>query len=225
MRLRKPLIYYDSTILRSKYYGISVNWLTIPNAFTYLRVLMTPFILLRLSHGAWMSGGWLLGAAAFTDFLDGETARRFGWHSKVGVYLDPVADKILLTCVYIGLAIAGAVPIWLLALILGRDIWILTMSAIALRFTKYRELNPSRWGKWSTFAQIMAAVCIIGVRAYGNPIFSEAAGLLVWVVAALAVISGVDYTWRGIAYLRGGQSSAILPAANAVAVDREQSRE
>lgn len=179
-----------------------MNWLTIPNAFTFVRILMIPWILLELSRGHWMTGGWLLGGAAFTDLMDGGLARHFNWYSKAGQYLDPIADKLLLTSVYIGLSAGGAVPVWLVAVIIGRDAWILGLSAFALRFTRFRNLTPSLWGKLSTFAQVMTAVAIVASRAYGNPRFSVAADFLLRIVVALAIISCADYTWRGIKYLR-----------------------
>ncbi len=139
-------------------------WLTIPNLLTLVRIVMTPFILIALSQGRYMLGGWMFGAAAFTDILDGGVARRFGTQSRIGQYLDPIADKILLGCVYIGLALGNAMPVWVVVLIFARDIWILLLSAIALKFTQFRELQPSLWGKASTFAQIMAAVAVMAAR-------------------------------------------------------------
>ena len=179
-----------------------MNWLTIPNALTILRMIFTPWILLELAHGHWMTGGWMLGGAAFTDSLDGWLARHFRWQSKAGQFLDPIADKFLLTSIFVGLAAGGAVPVWLVFVIVGRDLWIVGLSAFALKFTKYRNLTPSVWGKFSTFSQVLTAVAIIATRAYGNPLFSEAADVLVWVVTALALISCADYSYRGIAYLR-----------------------
>lgn len=177
-------------------------WLVIPNLLTFARILMTPLILMELAKGHYLTGGWLFGAAAFTDVLDGGFARRFGGQSKFGQYLDPIADKIMLSAVYIGLALAHAMPAWVVVVIFARDFWILLLSAIALRFTQFRQLEPSVWGKASTFAQIMAAVGVMAARAYGNDAFNQAAGLLIWAVAALALISAADYTFRGIRYLR-----------------------
>jgi cardiolipin synthase len=179
-------------------------WLTIPNLLTLVRIVMTPFILIELSRGQYLIGGWMFGAAAFTDVLDGGLARRFGGQSKIGQYFDPIADKILLTCIYVGLAIAGAVPLWIVLLIFARDLWILLLSGIALRFTVYRNLSPSVWGKASTFFQIMAAVSVMAARAYGNDWFLKISTVLIGGVALLAVISGVDYSLRGVAYLRQG---------------------
>lgn len=177
-------------------------WLTIPNLLTIVRIVMTPFILFELSRGRYMSGGWMFGAAAFTDILDGGLARRFGAQSEIGQYLDPVADKILLSCVYIGLAMARAVPVWIVVLIFARDIWILLLSGFALRFTQYRNLQPSLWGKASTFAQIMAAVSVMAARAYESTLLGRISVPLIWAVALLAALSGFDYTLRGAAYFR-----------------------
>ena len=107
---------------------------------------MTPFILIELSRGQYMVGGWMFGGAALTDILDGGLARHFRIQSKIGQYLDPIADKILLSCIYVGLALGGAVPVWIVVLIFARDLWILGLSAIALKFTGYRDLQPSIWG-------------------------------------------------------------------------------
>ncbi|HEX4273877.1 MAG TPA: CDP-alcohol phosphatidyltransferase family protein [Bryobacteraceae bacterium] len=177
-------------------------WLTIPNLLTLVRILMTPYILIELSKGQYMIGGWTFGAAAFTDILDGGLARRFGGQSKIGQYFDPIADKILLTSIYIGLALGGAVPLWIVLLIFARDLWILALSAIALRFTEFRELQPSVWGKASTFFQIMAAVGVMAARAYENAWFLRISTFLLAGVVALALVSGLDYSMRGMAYLR-----------------------
>ncbi len=177
-------------------------WLTIPNLLTLVRIIMTPFILIELSKGQYMAGGWMFGGAAFTDILDGGLARRFGGQSKIGQYFDPIADKILLSCIYIGLAIAGAVPVWIVVLIFARDLWILTLSGVALSLTDFRHLQPSLWGKASTFFQIMAAVAVMAARAYDNSWFLKISTVLLGGVAILAAVSGIDYGLRGVVYLR-----------------------
>jgi cardiolipin synthase len=183
-------------------------WLTIPNLLTLVRIILTPFILIELSKGQYMVGGWTFGAAAFTDILDGMLARRFGGQSQIGQYLDPIADKILLTCIYVGLALGGAVPVWIVVLIISRDLWILLLSAIALQFTTFRRLQPSVWGKASTFFQIMAAVGVMAARAYGNDRFLKISTILLAGVAILTIVSGVDYSLRGIVYFRQRNSPA-----------------
>lgn len=187
------------------YHVNSGMWLTLPNLFTMLRVAMTPLILLELARGNYLVAGWTFGAAAFTDTLDGFIARRFNAVSQVGQYLDPIADKLLLSSIYIGLMLGHAIPVWVVAVVFGRDVWILTLAGIALRFTRFRRLQPSLWGKASTFIQIMTAVGVMAAHAYRNPAFEQIAGLLVWGVLALAVISAADYTLRGFLFWRGSQ--------------------
>lgn len=173
----------------------------IPNLLTFARILMTPFVLWELARGHYLSAGWLFGAAAFTDVLDGGIARRLGVQSKFGQYLDPVADKLMLSAIYIGLAMGHAVPVWVVLVIFARDFWILGLSAFALRFTQFRDLKPSVFGKVSTFCQIMAAVGIMAARAYEFPLFGQIADVLIWAVVALAAVSAADYTLRGLRYL------------------------
>lgn len=177
-------------------------WLTIPNLLTLVRILMTPFILIELSRGQYLAGGWMFGGAAFTDVLDGGLARRFGGQSKIGQYFDPIADKILLSGIYIGLAVGGAVPLWIVMLIFARDLWILALSGIALGLTDFRDLQPSLWGKVSTFFQIMAAIAVIGARAYESAWFLRISTFLLSGVVVLAAVSGIDYSLRGVGYLR-----------------------
>jgi cardiolipin synthase len=193
----------------SKADGYHVNsgmWLTVPNLFTFLRVLMTPYILVELARGEYMIAGWTFGVAAFTDTMDGYIARRFHAESRVGLYLDPIADKLLLSSIYIGLMLGHAIPAWVVAVVFGRDLWILSLSGIALKFTEFRELKPSVWGKASTFIQIMTAVAIMAAHAYQNAVFGQIADIMIWGIVALALISAGDYTARGIGFwLRKGR--------------------
>jgi cardiolipin synthase len=176
--------------------------LTIPNLFTMVRIVMTPFVLYALAQGHFLLGGWLFGAAALTDLLDGALARRFGGVSKVGLYLDPIADKILLSSTYIGLAAGGAVPVWVVVVIFGRDLWILLLSFAALRFTAFRDLNPSVWGKASTFIQVMTAIAVMAAEGYRDHVLRRICGGLIVLIVGFAGISAAEYSWRGIAWLR-----------------------
>ena len=176
--------------------------LTIPNLFTMVRILMTPFVLTSLAHGNYLLGGWLFGGAALTDLLDGAVARRFGGETRLGLYLDPIADKILLSSIYIGLAVGGAVPVWVVAVIFSRDLLILALSAYALKFTTFRDLNPSNLGKASTFLQVMTAVAVMAAEGYHDAILRRICDALVVSVAAFAVLTALDYSHRGIAWLR-----------------------
>lgn len=168
-----------------------------------MRILATPFILWALARQQFILGGWLTGIAAFTDLLDGAVARRFGGETKFGQYLDPIADKILLSGVYVGLALGGAIPMWLLAVIFGRDLYILLLSTAALTLTQYRELEPSNWGKASTFIQVMTAVGVLAGRGYRDDVLLMVCESLFWLISAFAAASAGDYTIRGVRWFQG----------------------
>ena len=118
--------------------------------------------------------------------------------TAAGAYFDPIADKILLSVIYISLGVAGAMPWWMVAVVFCRDILILAMAAYGLLFTSLRKFPPSVWGKISTFFQIAAALMVMIARA----------GIAAPVTLALClmlfgtIVSGLHYTWRAIGMLR-----------------------
>src|SRR5438067_4586400 len=105
------------------------------NLVTLSRLVFAPFIGNAILHGRPREAFVLLVIAGFTDVIDGGLARRFGWSTAAGAYLDPIADKVLLSTVYICLAFHGRVPWWFVAVIFGRDLLILASSGVALAFT------------------------------------------------------------------------------------------
>jgi len=174
--------------------------LTAPNQLTLLRMIFLPFIVINLVKHDFKWALALFVLAGISDGLDGLLARTLHQQTLLGQYLDPIADKLLLSSIYIGLTLGHALPVWVFIVVLARDLWILALSGVALKFTKFRELKPSVWGKASTFIQIMTAVGIMAARAYQNEVFGVIAGWLVWGVVILAVISAGDYTARGIRF-------------------------
>ena len=137
-------------------------------------------------------------AAGITDVIDGLLARRLGESTPAGAYFDPVADKILLSAIYIALGVVRAIPWWMVALVFARDILILAMAAYGLLFTSVRRFPPSVWGKISTFLQIGAALVVMGARD-GIP---APVDLALWLMVAGTAWSGVHYVWQGIHILR-----------------------
>lgn len=168
----------------------------LPNLLTLSRLLITPLVALSILGGAYGQAlGWLI-AAGITDGLDGWLARRFGWSTRVGALLDPVTDKLLLVTVYVAMGIAGIVPKWLVALVLGRDVLILAFAGVALLLTTQRSFSPSRWGKLSTLIQILTGLLAIGSRAFGSAVLETSAHGMVFVTAAVTLWSGIDYGLR-----------------------------
>ena len=178
------------------------RWINLPNGFTALRLALVPFVILAILHGAHFLALALFAVAAVTDVLDGAAARRLGAATRFGAVLDPIADKCLLSGVFLALAAAGSAPWWLVAIIFGRDIYILLGAAAALRFTSLRKFPPSVWGKLSTLVQVATAVSYMAWNLFGAGLAERVASAMPWPCAALAVWSGIHYTWRILRHAR-----------------------
>jgi len=173
-------------------------WVNLPNLLTLLRLLMVPVVVYYIVDGRYWLAGWLFGAAAFTDILDGAAARGMGASSPVGAYFDPIADKCLLSGAYLALAWVHIVPWWLVAIIFGRDIYILAGVGVFMLFTKIRRFPPSIWGKVSTFVQICTAVLALAYVIFRTRVLAEISSAMLWPCVGFTVWSGLDYTWKGV---------------------------
>ena len=157
----------------------------IPNILTILRLALLPFILIELSAGRRETGLPLLIFSGSTDVIDGWLARRFHWESKLGAILDPVADKLLLVCLFLALGIDGSIPWWLVYLVIGRDL--LLLLGAAFLFRRIKSFPPSKAGKLSTIIQGTTILAVL-FHVWPPPFFLA--------TAAIALISGVHYVWR-----------------------------
>jgi cardiolipin synthase (CMP-forming) len=176
--------------------------MNLPNFLTLLRLLLVPCVLLAIVHGHATLALALFAAAAVTDVLDGFAARALGLTTQAGAYLDPIADKCLLSGVFLALAWSGGVPWWLVALVFGRDLWILAAAGVMMLVTPVRRFPPSIWGKISTFVQIVTVVVVMARNMLGLPGLEAVAKGAIWVCAGFTIFSGIHYTWRGIGAAR-----------------------
>jgi cardiolipin synthase len=177
-------------------------WLNLPNLFTLSRLVLTPFVVIAILDGRHLLAAELFAVAAFTDLLDGAAARRLRLATQTGAYFDPIADKCLLSGVYLALALAGIVPRWLVVIIFGRDLLILAGVGTVMLFTSVRGFPPSVWGKASTFVQILTAVAWMARNALQLPWLNAVASFLIWPCAAFTIGSGLHYVGRGIQIAR-----------------------
>ena len=158
---------------------------------------MTPLCAAAILRGQPVPALLLFAIAGFTDFLDGFLARRMNWQSRIGLYLDPAADKALMAGVYLALGWTGSVPAWLVALIFGRDLAIVC-GAYGIYCARAITKFPPSWpGKVSTTIQICAALAVLSVdAAVLHPVWRT---LAVLATAAGTGYSLVDYArigWR-----------------------------
>jgi cardiolipin synthase (CMP-forming) len=175
------------------WYPDALSLAFIPNLVTLVRVFLTPVVIVAVVRAEYTSALWIFLAAGLTDGLDGWIARRFRWTSRVGAYLDPVADKLLLSGVFIALGLVEIVPWWLVGIVFGRDVAILAGAAVVFVVTGNRNFPPSVWGKASTLVQIVTLLALLAQPAW--PLMRE---LLIWPVAVAAIGSGLDYLRRAV---------------------------
>jgi cardiolipin synthase len=178
------------------------KWLSPPNLVTLIRLVLTPFLLAAILRRQHFRALVIFAAAAATDAVDGALARGFGWSTPVGAYLDPIADKVLLSGVYLALALTGDIPIWLVGVIFGRDLMILAGSGVVLLCTRLRRFPPSAWGKACTFVQILTAVAWMARNVTHSGVVETLARALLWPTAAITLWSGIHYGWREFRLLR-----------------------
>lgn len=167
-----------------------------PNLLTCVRIGLTPVIVLTLVGNNCIQAFWLSLIAGFTDAADGYLARQMGHVTRIGAYLDPIADKVLLTALYLCFGLAGLAPLWLTWLVVGRDIMILSLAGGGLFWKGIRDFPPTIWGKLSTLLQIAAALAIIAGCAFGTA--PDGVRALVYVTAGATAWSGLHYLRRAL---------------------------
>ena len=133
----------------------------IPNILTVLHLIATPIILQRIWVRDLDTALILFFLSGMTDTIDGTLARRFGWTSKLGSVIDPIADKTLLVSVFLVLYLREYMPLWLVAIVFGRDLIILLAAAILKTSGRLTEFPPSAFGKISTLVQLLTAGSIL----------------------------------------------------------------
>jgi cardiolipin synthase (CMP-forming) len=163
----------------------------LPNLLSAARLLAAPYILYLLWTGSFRTALVWFAIASATDVLDGFLARRFQAGSRLGALLDPVADKVLLSGSFLTLGLKGIIPLWLMILVLGRDLMILGFAIVALARKTRRDFPPSGWGKASTAAQIAYVLFAAGYETGISPIVVMV--ILGWTAAAFTAWSGIDY--------------------------------
>lgn len=165
----------------------------LPNLLTAARLALAPYLFLLMFRHQYRTIIPLFIIVSVTDIADGYLARRLHSASRLGAYLDPIADKILLSGTFLVLAVTGAIESWLAAVVLGRDVLILATAGILYLTTTRRNFPPSRWGKASTLVQIVFLCFQIGLLA--DIAVAPAVITLKWITVALTVVSLADYAW------------------------------
>src|ERR1700732_66851 len=134
---------------------------TAPNQLTLLRMVFVPFIVIELEDGRYFWALLLFVVAGFSDGLDGLLARKLHQQTLLGQYLDPIADKLLLSTMFLVLSILHKIPWKFTVLVFSRDTSILAASAVLFAIAGLRDFRPSIFGKANTFSQVAAVFFVL----------------------------------------------------------------
>lgn len=168
---------------------------TVPNQITLLRLGFLPFFLILVSYEEYRWALLVLVFVALTDAIDGYLARTLHQKSALGAYLDPIADKLLLSSSFIVLAMSKKIAWWLTILVLSRDVLLLVVAGVILIVQGYRPFPPSLLGKATTLFEIALVFFVVFAAGYPNDRAPAIIHYLALLVAAFVVVSGFHYAF------------------------------
>jgi cardiolipin synthase len=162
--------------------------LSIPNLITLARILLVPVIVWAITSGEMLAAFVLFVAAGLSDAVDGFIAKRFGMTSELGAYLDPLADKAMIVSIYVALGISGAIPRWVVILVVSRDIMIIGAVILSWVIGKPMPVRPLPVSKVNTVAQIVFAGLVLASLGFHWQVEAAVQAVMA-MVAALTLLS------------------------------------
>lgn len=176
--------------------------LSIPNLITLGRAILVPIVFWLLVSGRTQAAFVLFVIAGISDAVDGYLAKRFGWQTELGAYLDPLADKFLLVSIFIALGVLGALPSWLVIAVVSRDILIVIAVVLSWLLSNPVHIKPLVVSKVNTLAQIVLAAAVLADQGFGLGIETLRI-VLIWVTAALTLASLIAYMRAWLSHMAG----------------------
>lgn len=167
-----------------------------PNQLTLLRLCIIPFLVLAIFDQYYRTAFALFILAGITDGLDGLLARLLKQRTVLGQYLDPMADKLLLSTLFLVLHHEGLVSRRVTVLVFGRDLGIIIVAAILYASIGMKDFRPSLFGKANTLAQIVALLTVILSRFYAPPLIILVRHWSLVATVVFTVVSGFHYSWQ-----------------------------
>ncbi|MBN1276122.1 MAG: CDP-diacylglycerol--glycerol-3-phosphate 3-phosphatidyltransferase [Deltaproteobacteria bacterium] len=171
--------------------------LNLPNIITFIRLICIPLVLVFLNfHGRWEGflAALFFGLASITDILDGYLARKLGAVTVLGKFLDPLADKLLISMTMIMLIPLGRIPVWVVIVIIGREMAVTGLRGIAV--SEGIVIQANSLGKYKTIFQSVALLGLCLHYEYLSVNFHVVGMFFLWVALGLTLWSGWDYFWQ-----------------------------
>ncbi len=183
---------------------------TIPNLITIGRLILVPLIVWLMISGQAGAAFVLFIVAGVSDAIDGFLARSFNLRSTLGSYLDPLADKALLVSIYISLAVLDEVPLWVVILVVSRDLFIVGAVVLSWMLDQPMEMRPLIISKLNTVVQIVLAAVVLGDLALDAGL-GTLRMILVYLVGMLTIASAAVYLVDWVRHMGMGESAAGSP--------------
>ena len=197
--------------------------LTIPNFLTLLRIIAIPCFLILLEDLRFREALAIFVAAGITDGLDGAIARLTHTKTTLGAFLDPAADKALLVSSFIALGFMHAVPRWLVVLVISRDVLIVLGYFLLFMLAERRmEVRPSVSGKASTALQLLSVTVVLLALTDPELVGRALQQAIFYVTGVVTAIAGLQYMYRGLAWLHRQEATPASAPASGDARDRRR---
>lgn len=184
---------------------------TAPNQLTLLRMVFLPFIIIHLVNGHYFWALTLFVLAGLSDGLDGLLARKLKQQTKIGQYLDPMADKLLLSTMFLVLSVLHKIPWKFTVLVFSRDICIVAVSGVLYITAGLRDFRPSIFGKANTFAQVAAVFFVLLFQLQHAPWVAIARLTFLRATFAFTIVSGLHYVFLVGQRLRSHNPTVTTP--------------
>ena len=170
-------------------------WFNVPNALTLVRFALAPVFLWLYVKGDEDGALIAFAAAAVTDALDGLAARLLRQQTQLGAFLDAAADKLLVGCALVALALRGQVPWWLTGIVVGRDVLLAAGSVFLVAHHAPLPVRPTRIGKYATAAVVLVVVVVLAADYHDTPAARSGPWIAVLgaITSGLVVASAVQY--------------------------------
>ena len=188
--------------------------LTAPNQLTLMRMMFVPFVIINLVEGHYATALILFVLAGMSDGLDGLLARTLKQQTVLGQYLDPIADKLLLSTMFLVLSILHKIPWKFTVLVFSRDLTILIVSALLYAIAGLRDFRPSIFGKANTFAQVAAVFFVLLMEINKSRWVAIARLTFLRATFAFTIISAMHYVLLVGQRLRAIHHVPAAPSAN-----------
>src|ERR1700744_3097504 len=166
-----------------------------PNLLTMLRLFVLPFLVSEILDGHWKLAFALLWIAGVSDGLDGLLARLLKQKTTLGLYLDPIADKLLMSTLFLVLMHVGVIPRYVTVLVFSRDLGILLIATLLFATGTLRDFRPSLLGKANTVVQILGVLTVMTCQVVSSHAMAELKMVLLRLIALMAPVSAAEYAW------------------------------